>query len=524
MRRYLAAVLAAVLTGGLVACGSPDETSRARDAIVLGAASEPDSLNPVLGYAVDGGSKLFDGLVAFDEKLQVAPALAERLPQVSVDGLTVTYTLRSGITFHDGSPLTAEDVVFTYRAVLDPKTDSTLRSAFDALAEVTATDARTVAFRLKYPYAPFVKRTTLGIVPTEPLSGVDINTADFNREPVGTGPYRLESWTSGDKMVLVANDDYWGGAPAVKRVTIAFIADDNVRAARLRSGELDGADLPAKIADRFDDTTGYRRYDVPSADYRIVNLPLDNPVTSDVAIRRALDYAVDRKALVDTVQGGQGTPGFGLVSPAATGWYEPSLSRAEAADGDRAAQILDAAGWTLGSDGIRVKDGRRAAFTLMYTASDTLRKDLATAVASDARRVGLDVTLAGLDWAAISPRLGKDAVIYGGGTPYDPDYELYDMLHSSLAGKGWSNPGRYRNPTVDGLLEQARSSNDEAERVSLYKRVQTTVAGDVPDIGLLFIHHTYLLRDAWAGVTPRTEAHEHFLNGLYWNLDDWTPR
>lgn len=524
MRRWFSAVAAVALAAGALAgCGGTEQPGQARDAIVLGAASEPDTLNPVLGYAVDGGSKIFDGLVTFDEQLRVVPALAARLPQVSADGLTLTYTLRTGVTFHDGTPLTADDVVFTYRALLDPKTNTTLRSAYDALAEVVATDARTVAFRLKYPYAPFVKRTTLGILPARLLSGVDINTAPVNREPVGTGPYRLQSWTS-ERMVLVANDAYWGGAPAVKRVTIAFIADDNVRAARLRAGELDGAELPAKIADRFAGTAGYRRHDVPSADYRIVNLPMAHPVTGDRAIRQALDHAVDRQAIVDAVLGGQGQPGFGLISPAATEWYEPSPNRSPGADRARAGQVLDQAGWRPGRDGIRAKDGRRAAFTLMYAASDTLRKDLATAVASDARKVGIDVTLTGLDWSAIRPRLGTDAVIYGGGTPYDPDYELYDMLHSTVAGKGWANPGRYQNSTVDSLLDQARRTGDHARRVSLYRQAQTAAAADAPNIGLVFIHHVYLLRDAWAGVTPRTEAHEHFLNGLYWNLEDWTPR
>ncbi|HWH00499.1 MAG TPA: ABC transporter substrate-binding protein [Pilimelia sp.] len=523
MRRFFAAA-AAVLAGGLVACAAPARSDRPADAIVLGAAAEPDHLNPVLGFAADGGSKIFDGLVALDQRLQVTPALAETLPRVSSDGLTITYTLRSGVTFHDGTALTAHDVVFTYQAVRDPGTNSTLRAAFDALRDVRATDDRTVVFRLRYPYAPFVTRTTLGIVPARALSGVDVDTAGFNRRPVGTGPYRLESWTSGEKMVLVANDAYWGGAPAVKRVTIAFVADDNVRAARLRSGELDGADLPAKIADRFADTAGYRRYDVPSADYRIVNLPLEHPVTADPAIRRAVDLAVDRAALVRTVLGGQGQPGFGLVSPAATEWYEASLTRPASAQRDRAAQVLERAGWRLGGDGIRVRDGRRAAFTLMYAAGDSLRKDLATAVASDARRVGIDVTLTGLDWSAISPRLGRDAVIYGGGTPYDPDYDLYDMLHSSRAGEGWANPGRYRSPTVDALLDRARRSGDRAERSRLYRQVQAAVAGDAPIVGLVFIHHTYLLRDAWTGVSPRTEAHEHFANGLYWNLHAWVPR
>ncbi|GAB2947993.1 ABC transporter substrate-binding protein [Micromonospora polyrhachis] len=526
MRRVLVGIGAAALVGALLAgCGSnPEGDTRSTDSIVLGVQSEPDTLNPVLGYAVEGASKIYDGLVAYDDKLEPVPALAEKLPEVSPDGQTVTFTLRPGVTFHDGTPLTADDVVFTYRAVLDEKTDSTLRPAFASIAEVTAPDQRTVVFRLKYPYAPFVKRTTLGIVPAKALAGHDVNTAPFNQRPIGTGPYKVESWTAGERLVLVANESYWGGAPAIKRVTMAFVADDNVRAARLRSGELDGAVLPPKIADGLGQLPGHRRWDNPSADYRIVSLPLNHPVTGDVAIRRAVDLAVDRDAMLRTLLNGQGKPAFGLISPDAGRWFEPAQARPGTADVAAATRALDEAGWLPGGDGIRAKGGQRAAFTLMYPASDSLRKDLATAAASDVRRIGIDVELVGLDWTAINPRLGKDAVLFGSGSPYDPDFDLYDSLHSSLAGKGYANPGRYANPAVDDLLDRARATADTAERVRLYHEVQRKVATDVPNVGLVFLHHTFVVRDAWTGQLPRTEPHDHGFNGIWWNLEDWTTR
>ncbi|MGW0433418.1 ABC transporter substrate-binding protein [Micromonospora sp. NPDC003197] len=526
MRRALVRIGAAALVGVLLAgCGSnPESGTRSTDSIVLGVQSEPDTLNPVLGYAVDGASKIYDGLVAYDDKLELVPALAEKLPQVSPNGLTVTFTLRSGVTFHDGTPLTADDVVFTYQAVLDEKTDSTLRPAYAAINEVTAPDQQTVVFNLKYPYAPFVKRTTLGIVPAKALTGQDVNTAAFNQRPIGTGPYKVESWTAGEKLVLVANESYWGGAPAIKRVTMAFVADDNVRAARLRNGELDGAVLPAKIADGLGQLAGHRRWDNPTSDYRMISMPMNHPVTGDVAIRKAVDLAVDRDAMVRTLLNGQGKPAFGLISPDAGQWFESSQTRPGTADVAAATRVLDGAGWTVGGDGIRTKDGQRAAFTLMYPASDSLRKDLATAAASDARKVGIDVELVGLDWTAIDPRLGKDAVLFGGGTPYDPDFDLYDSLYSELGGKGYANPGRYDNPAVDELLDRARATADTNERVSLYHEVQRKVAADVPNVGLVFLRHTFIVRDAWTGQLQRTEPHDHGFNGIWWNLEDWTPR
>jgi peptide/nickel transport system substrate-binding protein len=125
-----------------------------------------------------------------------------------------------------------------------------------------------VVFRLKYAYAPFVQRLALGIVPAKALQGQDVNKAGFNRKPVGTGPYQVESWTAGDRLVLTANDRYFGGKPANRRVVVAFVADDNVRAQRMRAGEFDAAELAPKLAAGFDTTKGYRVQRVPTADYR----------------------------------------------------------------------------------------------------------------------------------------------------------------------------------------------------------------------------------------------------------------
>ncbi|WP_083802261.1 ABC transporter substrate-binding protein [Micromonospora sp. ATCC 39149] len=181
------AVAAALAVSGCSSSATPSGGSNAAGTIVVATAGEPDTLNPVLNYGVDGGSLIFDGLVARDAGNQLVPALARELPAVSVDGKTVTAKLRDGVRFHDGSPLTAQDVVFTYRAVLDPTVDSTLRSDLDMLASVTAPDASTVVFTLRYAYAPFLQRLALGIVPAKAFTGQDVNKAEFNRKPVGTG-------------------------------------------------------------------------------------------------------------------------------------------------------------------------------------------------------------------------------------------------------------------------------------------------------------------------------------------------
>ena len=320
-----------------------------------------------------------------------SPALATALPTVFADGRTVTAKLRDGVQFHDGTTLSAADVAFTYQAVLDPTVDSTLRSDLDMVESVTAPDAATVVFRLRYPYAPFLQRLTLGIVPSKLLSGQDINTTGFNRKPIGTGPYKVESWTPGDRLVLTANERYFGGRPANNRVVVAFVADDNVRAQRMRAGEFDAAELPPKLASGFDSDTAYRVQRVPTADYRGVMLPMGDPVLADPAVRRALNLAVDRAAMVSGILGGAGEPAFGPIPPTSE-FADPSTVGAPTADATAASALLDAAGWKPGPGGVRAKDGRPARFTLMYPATDTLRKDLALAVTADAKKIGIEVT------------------------------------------------------------------------------------------------------------------------------------
>ncbi|WP_433389448.1 ABC transporter substrate-binding protein [Micromonospora sp. KLBMP9576] len=523
--RATALAVAGVLV--LAGCSSPAGTSTGAggaDTLVVATAGEPDALNPVLNYGVDGGSLIFDGLVARDAGNQLVPALARELPTVSADGRTVTAKLRDGVLFHDGTPFTAQDVVFTYQAVLDPKVDSTLRSDLDMLASVTAPDPSTVVFTLKYAYAPFPQRLALGIVPAKALAGQDINKAEFNRRPVGTGPYRVTSWTPGDRLVLAANEKHWGGRPANSGVVVAFVADDNVRAQRMRTGEFDAAELAPRLATGFDGQAGYRVQRVPTADYRGVMLPAGNPVTADPAVRRALNAAVDRAAMVTGLLGGAGEPAYGPVPPTSE-YAEPSIVGRPAADPAAATAALDAAGWKPGPDGIRVRDGRQAEFALMYPAADSLRKELALAVTADAKKVGIRITPEGLNWDAITPRMKSDAVVMGYGTPYDPDFVSYKLFGSAFAGQGFFNPGFYRSAVVDEALRDGRANADPGTRRAAYATFQKQLAVDLPWIFLTYLQHTYVVKDGVAGVTPRVEPHEHDVaNSLWWNIHTWTRK
>jgi peptide/nickel transport system substrate-binding protein len=519
VKAALAGLLAAGCGGAVPGAAGSAGAGRT---IVVATGSEPDTLNPILGYGTDGAALVFDGLVARDAANALQPALADALPSVSADGLTVTAHLRPGVRFHTGGTLGADDVVFTYRSVLDPKVDSTLRSDLDMIASVEAPDPSTVTFTLKYPYAPFLQRLTLGIVEREALEGQDINQAPFNKAPVGTGPYIFESWTPGDRITLKANADYWGGKPANDRLVVALVEDDNVRAQRARAGEFDAVELPPRLANSLAGHDGLRVEAVRSADYRGVMLPMGNPVTGDLAVRRALDLAVDRAALVSGILAGGGEPAFGPVAPTAT-YHEPSVVSSPAPDLARAKALLDDAGWVAGGDGVRAKNGTPARFTLMYPASDSLRKDLSLAVAANARATGIEVTPEGLTWDAIEPRMKADALLMGWGNAFDPDFINYRLYGSRFAGQDYWNPGNYNSPVVDQALEDGRTKRDDAERKAAYSAFQKQLATDLPWVHLVFLKHTYVLKPTVTGVQSRTESHEHGVdNSIWWNVHTWT--
>ncbi|WP_395729053.1 ABC transporter substrate-binding protein [Nakamurella sp.] len=537
--RITGTLTAAVLLAG---CANPDATSSstsgsgggsaAKTSLVLSDGYDTATWNPLNGDA-DYTSKVYDGLLrlapADGGEPTFVPNLATALPQANGDATRWTVTLREGVTFHDGSPLTAADVAATYTTAIDPAAAAPVASMYDMLERVEATDDRTVVFDLNEPYAAFPSKLLMGIAPAAALQPVvPVEQSPLNTAPIGTGPYRLVS-TGPDRTVLQAFDGYWGGPVPVREITIVNVTDDNTRVQRMLAGDFDGTVIPPQLAAGFPESAGFTVISNPSADWRSVVLPAKDPVAGDPAVRQALNRAVDRTAIVQTVLAGHGIAASTPFSPIFSTYYDPAAEFTY--DPDAARTILDQAGWVPGPDGIRVKDGQRAEFTLMYYAPETLRRDLATAFAGDALTIGISVRLDGLgSWDDIQPRLGTDAVIWGGGdTPYDPDSNLYRMLSSTFAGQpgSYDNPGQYVDPTVDALLAQGRNTLDPAARAQLYRQVQQAYVADPAFVVLAFIDHVYVTRKdtGWTGTTPILEPHAHGVLswGPWWNITDWTP-
>jgi peptide/nickel transport system substrate-binding protein len=492
------------------ASGDPAGTS-----LVIAIAEEPVSLNPLAGYAEHGAAKIFDGLVEHQANTTLRPALASELPKPSSDGKTWTARLRSGVTFSNGTAFDATDVVATYHALLDPAFASPIRQRFAMLNTVEQVDSLTVRFSLTRPYAPFPELLVLGILPSEALA--QPAPAAQGAPPIGTGPYKLLDWQRGQRMVLEANKSYYDGAPAITKVTVEFIADDDARAQRMRDGKVDCAALPPALAKTFDGASGLRVVAHSTADLHTVLLPAGNPVTADPAIRLALNYGVNRKAIVEGPLAGKGTESSTPMPDLLPEFVEPSAHYTY--DVTRALDLLAEAGWQPGTDGMRAKAGVTAAFTLLYRSGDTLARDLAATFVAAAKGIGIQVSPEAASATGMAARVGNDAVLLGVGNPFDPDLGLYQLLHTG------TSPSGYSNPTVDAALETGRTSTDPAGRVTAYRKLQRAYLSAPGMVDLAAPQHIYVIRENWNGYQPVVDGAESDLTwGPWWNLAKWAPR
>jgi peptide/nickel transport system substrate-binding protein len=520
-------VVPAVLVGctaapTLTASGSTDST-----ALVLAVPNEPQNVHPLAGYGQHGAAKVFDGLLEHQADLSVRPALAVEMPTPSADGKSWTVKLRADVRFQDGSAFDGKDVEATYRALLDPAYGSPLRSRYSMITGVTevtpptttttappTTSSRvppqptgvapvgsTVRFDLSQPYAPFLDLLVLGIVPSETLAQP---AAVASLKPVGTGPYQLEEWKRGESMTLRANSAYFGGAPTVARVTVEFVPDDDARVQRVRDGKLDSAALPPVQAKTFENSDVFAVLPQRSAGVRAVQMPADNPVTGDPQIRLALNYAVNRRGMIDGPLAGRGTEAYAPVSPVLAEFFEPSAKFSY--DVPTARSFLDTGGWVTGSDGVRTKNAVAARFTLVYPAGDTVARDLATAFAADADAVGIQVS------TRVGVPIAGEAAVISVGDPFDPDLALYPLLRGSDA-------------KISTPLEAARTTTDPAQRAVEYRKMQRTYIESPTMVVLAGIEHTYVLRRNWTGYQAVVDTDSQDATwGAWWNLSRWQPR
>lgn len=522
-------IIVLILIITLSACGNQktsliEDDKEARNDVVIAISEEPLSgFDPCLGWGHGATPLIQSTLVRYTQDMQIVNDLANGYT-ISDDGLTWTFQIRKDAVFTDGKPVTAEDVVFTFETA--KYSQSSLDLTFLNKCDMIGDD--TVVFTMNEPTSTFINTiASIGIVPKHAYS------VNYGNEPIGSGPFKFVQWNKGEQMILEANKDYYGNVPEIRKVTIVFMEEDAAFAAAM-AGQVDIALTSATHADQK--INAMKIVSITTMDNRGLTLPtmpnegniteggyiIGNDVTSNLSLRQALAYGIDREKLAADALNGFSDPAYSEND--GMPWNNPE-TKIET-DIEKAMSILAKDGWAdKDGDGIVEKDGLKAEFNCIYPSGDSVRQAIAMAAAEQAKQMGIHILVEGVSWSDISKRMFSDAVLMGWGDT-NP-YTSYLLYHSKNKLKSdYYNPEGFDNKTVDHYLDKALHALTTEEANEYWKLAQwdgstgTSMQGECPWVWLVNIQHIYFVKDGLDIGNQQLHAH-----GASWallqNLKDW---
>jgi len=509
--------------------GAPEQQQKVRgpagppaygDTLVTGSIGEPSTLIPVLATDSSSGEisgLVYNGLLRYDKNYQLEGDLATSW-DVSPDGLKITFHLRHGVKWHDGHDFTSRDVLYTYRVIIDPKTPTAYSEDFKQVQSARAPDPYTFEVVYAKPFAPALASWGMSILPAHLLEGKDITKSPLARNPIGTGPYVFKQWIPLQKVVLEANPDYWEGKPYLSRYVYRIIPDSSTMYMELKAGGLDEMNLSPVQYQRQTNTreflSRFNKYRYPASAYTYLGYNLRLPLFQDRRVRQAITCAINKEEIIQGVLLGMGQIAHGPYKPG-TWAYKPKVDDF-GYDPARAAALLKEAGFTMGSDGVLVKDGKRFSFTIMTNQGNDQRLKCALIIQQRLRSVGIEVKIRVMEWASfINNFIDKgqfEAVLLGWTLGQDPD--IYDIWHSSKTAPKELNFIHFKDPEVDRLLVEGRGTFDMEQRKKCYYAIQDILAREQP--------YTFLyVPDALPVVSARVRGIEPAPAGIFYNLIKW---
>ncbi|MDR1083619.1 MAG: peptide-binding protein [Deltaproteobacteria bacterium] len=491
------------------------------DALVDATIGEASNFIPALASDTSSSSvtgQVYRGLVRFDRDLKLVPELAESFT-VSDDQLTITFKLRPGLMWQDGKPLTSKDCLFTWKLMSDPQTPTPYGEPFTQIENALTPDDLTFIVTYKRPLARALVTWSFDIMPSHLLEGQDITVSPLARKPVGSGPFELESWEVGQRIIMKASDKYFKGRPLLDRLITRLIPDPATQLMELKTGAID---MMALTPDQWEEAQtdpllkeNYNFFRYPEFAYTYLGFNQKDPRLSDVRVRQAIAYALDKNEIIEGVVLGFGQPANGPFKPGM--WANNTKVKPYPYDPKKAAALLAEAGWRdTDRDGYVDKDGRRFVLTIMTNQGNKVREQTGLVIQARLKEVGIEVKLRIIEWAAfLKEYLDKkdfEAIIMGWTIPMDPD--LYDVWNSTKTKPGELNFISYNNPEVDRLIDEGRFTLEQAKRKEAYDRIQEIFFEDVPYVFLY-------VPDSLTAVSKRFIGPEVTAVGLGENLPVW---
>jgi peptide/nickel transport system substrate-binding protein len=508
--RALAATLIATLVLSL-------PVAHAQTATVL-VPQEPGSLLPhfdLLSIAHEAQNLVFQRLFVIGPEGEYLPELAAEVPTLengglSADGTSYTIRLRPEARWHDGTPVTARDVIYTWQVITDPDLPIPTRTVWQDIASMEASDDHTVVVTFPGPNVTFLGAAAFAgayVLPAHLLDGSDLNTSPFHRQPVGSGPFRLAEWQAGTLLRFERVDDYWDGAAELESVVIRIVPGAEAQRSLLERGEVDLVlQLAMTELPFIQSLPDYEAVPVPTHANWQVWLNNEDPVLQDVRVRQALLYAIDRDLIADALLGGLTEPSDAALPP--SHWAHADDVRRYPFDPEAAERLLDEAGWTRQAAGaVRTQDGAELEIEVINIAGQADRLQVIQAIQSYWRDVGVRAEVRSIDAASFPPTLGAGEyqAAYGFfSEQQEPTWNLW-------LGTNWQ---RYDNPDAFELLERYGVTVDRDERRELAVAFQRQVAEDVP---VLFVAPRPLL----AAVSTALEGYAPTTTTSLWNVARW---
>ncbi len=452
------------------------------------------------------GGFLYNGLVKYDKDYNIVGDLAESW-EISDDELSITFHLRKGVRWHDGKELTAHDVLFTYRFMIDPRTPTPYGGDFLLVKKAEVLDRYIFRVHYEKPFAPALISWGMWILPRHLLEGKDVRKSPLNRHPVGTGPYVFRQWKTGEKIELEANPNYFEGRPCIQKILYRIIPDSATLFLELKVGGVDWTGLSPMQYQRQTDTEefreSFRKYKYLASGYTYLGFNLKDRRFQDKRVRQALAYAIDKEEIIKVVLLGLGVEATGPYKPD-TWVYNPRVKR-YLYDPDRARRLLAEAGWKdLDGDGIVEKDGMPFRFTVLSNQGNEERKMTAEVIQKRLRKIGVQVEIRIAEWASFINFFIKnrrfETVLLGWSTGQDPD--LYEIWHSSKTLPDEFNFISYKNPEVDRLIEEGRHTFNKDRRKACYDRIQEILAEDAPYLFLYTPLSLPVIHARFKGIEP----------------------